>query len=226
MIDFQHIAETDRVKDRISKRVSLTPEGCWQWNGSGNSNGYGIMTHKGKSRSAHRVSFEVFNGPIPEGLHVLHTCDNRGCVNPQHLLVGTAKENRADCKNKGRLNALCGSENGFAKLTEADVWEIRTSSLGPRALGEKFGLHEGSICSIRAGKTWKHVGGIKKSKGQAFGENSVKSKLTEYDVRAIRSSGDKQSHIAKQFGVSAANIRMILSGRSWKHLLATAAVGG
>ena len=224
MLHFQS-ADDDRIKDRISKRVSITERGCWQWQGTANGGGYGLMCYQGKSQSAHRVSFMVFNGPIPEGLHVMHICDNPGCVNPDHLLVGTAKENRADCKNKGRLNAKRGSENGFAKLTEEEVLEIRTSDIGPRELAKKFGLHEGSVCNIRRGLTWKHVGNIRMERGQARGSASVKAKLTEADVLAIRASSDKQSVLAKRFGVDASNIRMILSGRSWKHLLANTELG-
>ena len=78
---------------------------CWNWTGSLNEKGYGLFRiggRKGKAEKAHRVSWEMFNGPIPENLHVLHLCDNRKCVNPEHLFLGTHQDNMKDMMTKGR----------------------------------------------------------------------------------------------------------------------------
>lgn len=217
--------DMEDAQDRILCRVNIV-EGChWKWNGAGNHAGYGALTFRGKAYSAHRLSYQAFNGPIPVGMHILHTCDNPWCVNPAHLQAGTAKENRADCKAKGRLNIMRGSANGFSKLTEDDVLEIRTSDIGPRELAKKFGLHEGSICHIRRGLTWKHIPGIRNERGQARGSASVKAKITESDVVEIRASNNKIAHLAKRFGVSPANISMIKLRKSWKHIPDSTEIG-
>lgn len=79
--------------------------GCWNWKGDLQPNGYGITTcHETYKRSqAHRISYKVFKGEIPKGMYVCHHCDNPKCINPDHLWVGTAKENMQDAKKKGRL---------------------------------------------------------------------------------------------------------------------------
>lgn len=79
------------------------PEACWEWKGKRQLNGYGSMTYKTKQLLAHRVAYTLYKGPIPDGLFVLHACDNPPCVNPAHLLVGTHQENIEDARRKGRL---------------------------------------------------------------------------------------------------------------------------
>lgn len=78
---------------------------CWEWQGDLHPNGYAYTTkyENRKKSHVHRISYEIFKGEIPKGLYVCHSCDNRKCINPQHLWIGTAKENMQDAKNKGRL---------------------------------------------------------------------------------------------------------------------------
>lgn len=91
---------------RFWRKVLIGKEGeCWQWIGScGGSYHYGQFYYKGKSHQAHRVSWEIKNGTIPDGLYACHTCDNTICVNPNHLFLGTAKDNHDDAVRKGRIN--------------------------------------------------------------------------------------------------------------------------
>ena len=105
----------------------------------------------------HRFSYEIHNGPIPEGMFVCHTCDNPPCVNPAHLWLGTCADNQADMARKGRSTAHRASHNPNAKLTADDVENIRANrmNLTQRELGELFGLHQASISRILLGKAWR-----------------------------------------------------------------------
>lgn len=139
----------------------LSPSGCWLWRGFITKYGYGRVGHAGKYRQAHRASWEVHREPIPDGMDVLHECDVRSCINPDHLFLGTDIDNIADMDAKGRRYVLRGEEQGSAILTEADVREIRSR---PRdrgtgnALAEEFGVSPSLISLVRLGKAWSHVG--------------------------------------------------------------------
>jgi hypothetical protein len=95
--------------DRFISKVKKKPSGCWEWQGTMKKNGYGIFQDRtregsGKQLQAHRFSFEIFHGEIPPGLLVCHHCDNPKCVNPEHLFLGTHKDNTQDMIRKGRQN--------------------------------------------------------------------------------------------------------------------------
>ena len=146
---------------RATKRVGK----CLIWMGSINKGGYGQFVLNGKGstpRRAHRVSFELFNGPIPKGKNICHTCDVRRCVEPTHLFAASQKININDARYKGRLRRRIGSGSlgeGHPKtfLTGADIKYIRLSKLSTKEIGAKFGLHVNSVRGIRARRTWKHV---------------------------------------------------------------------
>ena len=100
------------LSERVMSKVRVEASGCWVWQGSAGKDGYGRMVYRldGQRviRGAHRVSWEVANGPIPEGMHVLHRCDNPPCVNPAHLFLGTQADNMRDMTRKGRHWQLSG----------------------------------------------------------------------------------------------------------------------
>ncbi len=155
--------------------VMVSRGGCWIWIGKKNANGYGTLATK-KATLAHRLSWELHVGPIPNGMSVLHHCDTPACVRPEHLFLGTRADNVRDMDAKGRrgfaigvLNGRTttpqttarGSHHGMAALTEDDVRAIRREYAGRRGqqseLGRRFGVAHCTIASIVKGKTWTHV---------------------------------------------------------------------
>jgi len=119
--------------------------------------GYSQIERDGKAKYIHRWAYELWIGPIPDGLNVLHSCDNPSCFNPDHLFCGTQKANVDDAMSKGRMVIPRGEQNGMSKLTARDVKTIRASNESSAVLGMQFGLHRRSIWRIRANKGWQHI---------------------------------------------------------------------
>jgi len=150
--NFPRVVSEDR-KGYIVLKSNVFPEesdGCWWFVGSKNKHGYGLLVYKNKSYYAHRRSWEAFNGDIQDGLCVLHKCDNPSCVNPDHLFLGTRKDNIIDKVNKGRQSSLFGEKNKASKLTEEKVKEIRSKYIPKKytykMLSKEFNV---SLCTIR-----------------------------------------------------------------------------
>lgn len=141
---------------RFYKHVIPEPNtGCWMWTAYINRFGYGAIKFRGKTALSHRVSWTLFRGEITGMLHVLHRCDNRGCVNPNHLFLGTHDENMKDMVSK-RRNAS-GARHRSAKLTPEKVADIRRRYAKGNGLelAREFGLAHGAVSDIIRGKTWR-----------------------------------------------------------------------
>lgn len=146
------------VKERFMESFEpVTESGCWIWMKTVFHDGYGQIKRDGKTSRAHRLSYELFSGPIPADMCVLHKCDVRACVNPAHLFLGTNADNMADKIAKGRQSRQAGSDRYNAKLTEQNVVEIRKSRLSQRDIARKFLVSYQLISDIKAGKVWRHV---------------------------------------------------------------------
>ena len=149
--------------EKFTARYSPEPNtGCWLWTAKINCNGYGIISmgrHVGQ-KLAHRISYELFKEPIPDGLFVLHGCDVRSCVNPDHLRIGTAQENTNDMISRGRKIQLVGTDCDNSIMTEMGVRIAREANLagfGHRKLAKYFGIGATAMRSILRGRKWRHV---------------------------------------------------------------------
>ena len=140
---------------RFAEKVKPHKSGCHHWIGSTMPNGYGHIYSGGRAAYAHRVAWELANGPIPDGAYVLHDCDNRRCVNPAHLRVGSFQDNMDDMVLRRR--SAHGERSGHAKLTTAQIRAIRAASGSQRGIAVRFGVSQGAVSMIRAGHRWKHV---------------------------------------------------------------------
>ena len=143
--------------ERLLSRVRLDENtGCLLFTGGAGSHGYGQININGKQRTAHTAVWINKNGPIPGGSIVRHKCRNRLCVNPDHLELGTSKENNFDDKLRdGTL--LRGEQLPQSKLTVAAVIEIRKAERPLKELAQKFGVSMGTASMAKNGLTWKHV---------------------------------------------------------------------
>jgi hypothetical protein len=143
---------------RLEKYSHIDPlSGCIEWFDAKDGCGYGKLFVNKKTVSAHRIAYELVNGPIPEGLIVLHKCDNTSCVNAAHLFLGTHKDNAIDRNAKGR-NAFQGGECGSAaKLTEEKVRRIRFDTRSQEVIAYDYGVHQATISKIKLRKSWTHV---------------------------------------------------------------------
>lgn len=134
----------------FEENVEVT-SGCWEWRGTRHPRGYGQYN----GHRAHRIAYERWNGPIPAGQLVRHTCDNRGCVNPCHLTVGTPAQNSRDMKDRNRQAR--GERHSQVKLREADVAEVRAlldRGVPAREIATRFGIDPSTVSNIKTGKSW------------------------------------------------------------------------
>lgn len=203
---------------------------CWIWGGSKTQAGYGRIGFRKNGKNifllAHRIVYEAIFSDFDSKLEVRHyVCGNPICCNPNHLKIGTHKNNMEDMVRMGRHWTIPhkGEENGQAKLKEEQVIVIKNRALNGEKycdLAEEFGVSPPMISLIMRGIKWKHLGGeivIKERRG----ESHSMAKLTEGDVRAIRiriAKGESQKEIAKSFNVSHSLVNHIHTGKLWKHL--------
>lgn len=145
------------VEERLNHfRIKRGVFECWGWTGF-RFRGYGRFSIGNRIVGAHRAAFELARGPIPEGKAVRHTCDNRDCTNPAHLILGTVLDNNRDRDRRGRQAK--GERQGSAKLTEAHVMEARRSEESNAEIAARFGCNKNTIASARNGTTWAHLPG-------------------------------------------------------------------
>ena len=205
-----------RSTKKLNFHESYVPEpnsGCWLWERSTAGKGYnqyGRISYNKRVQRAHRVSWQIHNGPIPVGMLVCHKCDTPLCVNPDHLFLGTHKENMRDMVNKGR--SITGEKHYHAKLTLGQVKEIRKlrqSGVATKQLSQKYGVGDDAIIRCFNGQCW-GLGKIDvpdlRVKNLPRGEKHHNSKLTDEQRVAIARDTRSSSIIAKEYGIHFATV--------------------
>lgn len=134
------------------KYITEPNSGCWLWCGCRDRHGYGKVGVNRSPKLAHRVSWQVHRGPIPKGICVLHKCDTPACINPDHLYLGTQRDNASDRVQRGRQ--ATGEQHKSSRLSLAVVNEIRASTETNVALARRFGVTNGHVSKIRLRQRW------------------------------------------------------------------------
>ena len=143
-----------KFREVINTRTALSGSGCIEWTGYTSSSGYPEFKIGKVNHSAHRVSYEYFHGPIPSGLMVRHTCDNKRCVNPAHLIVGTHQDNMDDMRERGRARP------GNRKLDDSAVKAMRSArdaGLKISELAKAFGVSKSTASKVCSGAAYSHI---------------------------------------------------------------------
>lgn len=141
-------------EDRI-ERIPIS--GCWIWTGTTDANGYGKIGVNYKALLAHRVVYEAYKGAIPEGLHLLHSCDVPTCVNPEHLRPGTPADNAKDRQTRNRGRDMKGEASHFSKINEDMVRAIREDGRAGTTIAREYGISHQQIYYIKNRKSWSHI---------------------------------------------------------------------
>lgn len=140
---------------RFLSKIKKSETGCWEWQDFKLPRGYGFFGIKFDRQLAHRASYQLYKGPIGEGLEVMHSCDNPSCVNPNHLSLGTRTDNMRDAKKKGRTAR--GANHGRSKLTEDEAIYALVTPLSQNKTARFLGVSQTTISEIRSGKKWTHL---------------------------------------------------------------------
>lgn len=143
------------ITERFEKRTQMLASGCLVWKDSGNGDGYARTKWNGVRYRVHRLAYILAIGPIPVGTLVLHRCDVRNCVNPEHLFLGTVLHNNADRDRKGRQSK--GEDRPAAKLSDVDVRAIRNDRRPERRIAAVYGIAPCTVHNIKSRKAWRHV---------------------------------------------------------------------
>lgn len=218
------------LRDRFMKKIVVADSGCWEWTGTIAGGGYGYVYADKKLKRAHRVSYELFVGEIPDGLNIIHKCDNRKCVNPEHLIAGTQSENIIDCYRKGRSwrttspeKQVVGEKSPHSKLKESDVLFIRDNRflMKERDLAKMFNVGYAVIHAILIGKTWKHL--LRPSDNTEISDKPHNRRLTDDAVREIRETKGRvpDREMARRYGVAYSVVSNIRCGKSYTEVSAT-----
>lgn len=142
---------------RILRNTSIQQAGCWEWQGAKSVAGYGRISFDGVRWAVHRLMAHIKISDVADTAVVCHRCDNPSCVNPEHLFIGSQKDNVDDRDLKGRRNQARGEAQGSSKLTEKQVSAIRLDSRKQLIIASEYGISRAHVGNIKANRAWKHV---------------------------------------------------------------------
>jgi hypothetical protein len=145
------------IHHTLASRSVATENGCMEWTLHRMKDGYGRIKICGQLKLAHRLSYELSVGPIPDGICVLHRCDNPPCVNPDHLFLGTRTDNSEDMVRKGRHRGAPGERNRKNKLTTEQVLSIRVDERQTRFIAGEYDIAKSLVRKIKRRILWKHL---------------------------------------------------------------------
>lgn len=200
------------IDEFLWARVDRTnADGCWEWRGNRNGAGYGLVSIRyGRAHRAHRVAWELIMGPIPDDMVICHRCDNPPCVRPEHLFLGTKKDNTQDMLRKERDRAR-GERQVNSVLTNADVVSMReqyaSGDVSQQELIARFGVSAGQVSEVLRGLAWAHA------PGPISAKRTTPRKLSDEQVEYIRRSvanGVMQKDFCELYGVSPSHISSIV----------------
>lgn len=219
---------SDAVKRRFEmKFVKGEPNECWEWLASRNNAGYGKMSvdNKGKLEYSHRLSYQLYKGEIPQDLVVMHSCDNKGCVNPNHLSIGTHKDNVLSAARNGLMDnrpRLYGDKNPATKFSDSqvnNVFKLRQSGLSQDAIAKQLNMSQSQVSRIlrglHRGKT-QHLSTGKKmsftthSQGVGDARKTITPELQQQIVD-LSGQGLSQYEVADELGISQCTVSTYLS---------------
>ena len=135
------------LEERLMTKIRKSKSGCWNWFGATDTNGYGVITAHPTVKRASRASYEHFKGPIPEGMIIRHTCDNKKCINPEHLILGSKRDNMLDAMERGQFRPT-------SSFTAKDILAIRSDPRTQTAIAQAYGVTQSTISRIMNGRRW------------------------------------------------------------------------
>lgn len=216
------LTEHECLRALYVRNWDVQGSGCWNVRGATTGQGY-VQIGSKKRILSHRAAYIAWNGPIPEGLVVRHTCDNRRCINPEHLILGTQKQNIQDAVDRGRLPR--GDEHHNALITgeiARDIVNQRNKGIGSSDLAKRYGISRTVVKGIVRGTMWAAdtadiPRNVPKWTGQSGGRNGS-AKLDEHKVRQIVkevTTGTSVKDLAEEYGVSYQTVWNIVKGKTW-----------
>ncbi len=195
----------ERFRAKIGNRTEM---GCLLWTGAHGRSGHGQLLVDGRLDTAQRVAWRLANGPIPEGLHVLHRCDNPPCVEPTHLFLGTHADNMADMLAKGRKVVVRGDANPATKVTDEQVETMRAAYRAgdtQASLARRFGLNAATVSRMVRGESRGGNGCVLRPRSRVSDQQLA-------EMRQAWSAGESQSAIGRRMGLHSSYVSRLVRG--------------